>query len=420
MSLSARAVVRVLAVWAAVRCVQVLVVRFGWGRDPAIYLEYARRWMEGDTPYADYVVAYPPGALFVFLAALFPSGGEPWRYHLWFELEMMAFDALALLVVLVWAGRRWPGDGLRRALALASYLAFGGVLANVLYARFDLVPAALAAAALLCALELAYVRAGGFLLGLAVAAKLWPVVLAPLIVAIAYRRAGVRSVPATGVAILAGIALPVVPLLWQAGPASFAWLDYMRDRSIQLESTWAATALLLDRLGLAATVNTHDHGTVHLAGRLPAVMAALTTPVSIALVALPLVRVWAALPTGAFDDRARSLVLRAATAMIVGTLVGAKILSPQFLIWALPLVAVVAADFPLSLAAALPAYALTAIVYPLAYDILARRGRAFDLALAVLVARDAALIALYAMLVLRWPATATAGTKARSRKGAAP
>jgi hypothetical protein len=420
MSLSARAVVRVMAVWAAVRCVQVLVVRFGWGRDPGIYLEYVRRWAEGHVPYADYVIAYPPGALFVFLAPLFPSGGEPWRYYLWFELEMMAFDALAFLVVFVWAGRRWPEDGLRRAVALASYLALGGALANVLYARFDLVPAALVAAALLCVLELAYVRLGAFLLGLAVAAKLWPIVLAPLILAIAYRRQGARSVPATAVAIVAGIALPIVPLLWQAGPASFAWLGYMRDRSIQLESTWAAAALLLDRLGLVATVNTHDHGTVHLAGRLPSILAALTTPVSLVLVALPLARAWAALPTGVFDDRARSLVLRAATATIVGTLVGAKILSPQFLIWALPLVAVVAADFPLSLAAAIPAYALTAIVYPLAYDILARRGRAFDPALAVLLARDAALIALYVLLLLRWPATTAAGTKARSRKGATP
>jgi Glycosyltransferase family 87 len=95
------------------------------------------------------------------------------------------------------AGALWWGWGRRR---MATYLLVGLPLLSFLYLRFDLVSVALAAWSL-AALRRRREEASGALLGLAVMAKLWPLVLA---VPFAIRRARRALVAAAAVCLVVG------------------------------------------------------------------------------------------------------------------------------------------------------------------------------------------------------------------------
>jgi len=405
---------RVVLVWAAVRLAQVLYARFGWGHDPYAFLGHVHRWAEGAIPYRDFTLEYPPGALLAFVPPYLLSGNVRRGYILWFELEMMAFDLLCVLLVAAWARRLWSNEPQRQWLAIGSYLLMTASLHQVLYSRFDIVPAALAVGALFWIAARGAPGFGGLLLGLAVATKLWPIVLAPIALVAAYRAQHVRGAARVVVGASVGVALPWVPLLVVAGPAAVTWIVYHTERSLQIESVWAGMVFVLDRVGWIVSQNSHDHGSWHLVGAVPEWLASWTTPISGMLILLPWIVAWHT----ARDDRSQRRspgpddrrVLSAAAATVVGILVGAKILSPQFLIWPAPLLALAVPAHAGALIATAAAFLLTALVYPFGYDQLGARGEHFDTALAILVARNGALVYLYVRLVAAVRGPARKGT----------
>ena len=119
----------------------------------------------GRVPYRDFAVEYPPGSLPVFAL---PSllGGD---YATTFAWLMAACGVALVWVVAARCGR-----------AAALYVALAPVLSgSLILSRFDLWPALLATGALVALLAGRH-RLGWALLGAAVAAKLWPLVLVPL------------------------------------------------------------------------------------------------------------------------------------------------------------------------------------------------------------------------------------------------
>ena len=139
----------------------------------------------GLVPYRDFAVEYPPGALPVFALPSFV--GDYASSFAW----LMAACGVALVAVVATICRE-----------AAFYVALAPVLAgSLILSRFDLWPALLAAAAL-AALLRAHHRFGWALLGAAVAAKLWPLVLVPLAFAWSARHGRAR-------ASLAGLAVAV-------------------------------------------------------------------------------------------------------------------------------------------------------------------------------------------------------------------
>jgi hypothetical protein len=104
---------------------------------------------------------------------------------------------LAFVADLAAAAALWWGWGRRQA---TTYLLLGAPLLGFIYLRFDLVAVALAAWSL-AAIRRRHEEASGALLGLAVMAKLWPLVLA---VPFAMRRARRALVVAAGVCVVIG------------------------------------------------------------------------------------------------------------------------------------------------------------------------------------------------------------------------
>jgi len=347
-------------------------------RDVGLYGEYARALADGRVPYRDFFVEYPPGAFAVFTPpALLPE--QAYRHS--FKVLMALLGVAMLIVAAVILAR--VGAGRRRlqatlaALAL-SPLALGPVSLNT----YDLWPALLVAGAV-AALLYGRPTLGFALLGLAVTAKLYPLALLPLF-CVAARPRLVRPLLAFG----AVVAAVFVPFALVAGEGLRESLEAQSGRALQLESLGGAILAAADRLGLYdATVVTGSTAALSrdLAGGLPDAVAVASSVLQAAAVVA--VAWFFAVRGRASGER---LVI-AAAATLVGFLAFSRFISPQYLVWLLPLVPI----------ARLAPAALAAAAMVLAQLWFFHYGGVFALERIVwlVVVRDALLVALYGLLL---------------------
>jgi hypothetical protein len=354
----------------------VLVHRWFWAHgqivDTPIYQAYGAAMRHGIVPYRDIPVEYPPAALPVFVLPTFAGD-----YVTSFE-ALMALCGVGLVAVAAGVSRLAAGF-----VALAPVL-----VGSLILSRFDLWPALLAAGAL-AALWAGRDRLGWGVLGLAVAAKLWPGVLVPLALAWTWRRRGGREA-LTAVAILVAVlAACFVPFAAVAPHGIWSSLTGQADRPLQIETLGAS---LLVVLGQGRGVET-SHGSQNLV----APHAGLAAGVLPALQIAALVALWLAF---ARRRRTRDDLLRYGAAAVVAFVAFGKVFSPQYLIWLVPLVPLVRGRRGLAATGLLTAaLVLTQIWFPFRYW---RYGAGLDRGIADLVlARDLVVVALLA--VLSWP-----------------
>jgi uncharacterized membrane protein len=297
---------------------------------------------------------------------------------------MAACGALLLVCVAV-ACRRLGADPRVR---LAFVAAFPLLLGTVVLTRFDLWPALLTAAAL-AALLAGRDRLGAGLLGAATAAKLYPAVLLPLAVAWVWRRRGRRDgLIALGV-FLAVVAAAYLPFLVIAPDGVAHSLGRQLSRPLQIESLGAGVLLAAHQaFGLGIEWGSRA-GSQNLVGRLPDTIAIVQS----VLQAAALVYIWTRFARGPAEPR--RLVRHAAAAVVAFVALG-KVLSPQFMIWLVPLVVLVGGTELVLLALAL---ATTQLWFPFRYWDLVKE---FDpLASWLVLVRDLLLVALLVALVRR-------------------
>jgi hypothetical protein len=339
----------------------------------------------GAVPYRDFSLEYPPGALPVFIL---PSLAAADDYRTVFELSMLACGAAAVALValtLHLVGASPARLFAATALAGVAPLALGSVVLT----RFDLWPAMLtvaAAAALVCDRH----RLGFAALSLAVAAKLYPVVLLPLALVYTGRRRGARELlAALGVFVLV-LGATVVPFAILAADGLGHALERQLGRPLQIESLGSALLLAVHRVGSYEPTVVSSFGSQNLTGSLPDALATLLTGLQV----LALAGLWLLFATRRGWRQELLAAFPAAVAIFAAL---GKVLSPQFLIWLFPLVPLVAG--PLGLAASglfLAALVLTQLWFPSHYWELV----AFEAGpVWLLVARNAVLVALAATLV---------------------
>jgi uncharacterized membrane protein len=317
----------------------------------------------GLVPYRDFAVEYPPAALAVFITpAAFGNYAAAFAWE-------MAVCGLVLVAVVA---------AIRREAAF--YVALAPVLAgSLILSRFDLWPALLTVAALAALLRERH-RLGWGLLGAAVAAKLWPLVLVPLALVWSYRAGRLRA----ALVGLAAAAAVFVPFAIVAPHGVWDSLSGQASRPLQIESLGAS---LFTAFGHPNVIS--SHGSQNVAGHSD--VAALFSLLQVAT----LVALWIAFARGqSGGDR----LLRYSAAAVCAFIAFGKVLSPQFLLWLIPLVPLVRGRRGLAATALLTvALVLTQVWFPRRYwDYV----YAFHNADAVFL-RNAALVAL--LVVLVWP-----------------
>jgi hypothetical protein len=347
--------------------------------DTPVYERYGEAMEAGKVPYRDFKVEYPPGALPVFLVPALADSD----FRTTFEW-LMALCGGGMIVAVALAGRRLGyGFGTLAFVAL-SPLAVGSVILT----RFDLWPAMLASFAL-AALVHDRLRLGHGLLGAAIAAKLYPAVFLPLTVAYVWRRRGRRQAMVCA-ALAVGVPLAAyLPFTVIAPEGALQSVGRQLSRPLQIESLGSAVLLAAHDL-FGAGVEVHSsHGSQNLAG-FPADATAVA--LSVAQVAV-LAWLWLGFARSKETPSPAALAVHAAAAITAFVALG-KVLSPQFLIWLIPVVVLARRWSANAMLAA--ALVLTQVWFPFRYWDLVRE---LDPRVSWLVlARDLVLLALLAAL----------------------
>lgn len=348
-------------------------------RDVGLYGEYAHGLLDGRLPYRDVFVEYPPGAFAVLTPpALLPEDAYRHSFKVLMALVGLATLVVAALILLRLGADRRRLYGALAALALAP-LALGPVSLNT----YDAWPALLVAAAV-AALLYDRPTPAFALLGFAATAKLYPAALLPLFCVFVWRRGLGRPLTA----FVAAVAVVFVPFALIGAEGLWESLEAQLERSLQVESLGGALLLAADRLGLYdAEVVSGSTAAVSrdLAGSLPDTLGVLTTvaQASAVLGVLWLVR----------SRRDREGLVLGAAATVAGVLAFSKFISPQYLVWLLPLVPVVGAAASALLGAAMVVGQLWFFHYRDVFAI-------GDIVWLVLV-RDVLLVVLFAVLAVR-------------------
>jgi hypothetical protein len=350
--------------------------------DTPVYERYGEAMTQGQVPYRDFAVEYPPAALPVFLLPALGEGDSS-DFERRFGGLMAALGVACVLLVAAVASAPWAP-----LFVAAAPLALGSVMLT----RFDLWPAALTVAALALLVGGRF-RLGFGALGLATAAKLYPALLVPIAFAHVWRLRGRREALICAGAFLAVVAAVVLPFA-VLSPGG-VWDSFWRQagRPLQIESLGAGLLLVSHHLfGLELTMES-SHGSQNLVGTGADVLSVASTLVQAAV----LVAIWLWYARGPAE---RGRLLAASAAVVCAFVAFGKVLSPQFLIWLIPLVPLVGGRRGLAacglLAAAL---VLTQLWFPFRYWELALE---FDTAASWLVLlRDVVLVVLTLMLMTR-------------------
>ena len=355
--------------------------------DLALYAAYGERVADGELPYRDFRFEYPPGALPALVApALLTATLDD--YRLVFGALLALAGAIGVLVVA--DVRRSLGYGTAEThFVLAAYALAPLGLGALLLDRFDLVPALVTLVAL-AVLARGRERLGAAILGLAIAVKLYPVVILPLVVARAWTRSGRKEALLVACLSLGVVLTAYLPFVILAPEGVAASIGRQLARPLQIESLGAGILLVLHQLAGLELDWRSTSGSQNLTGGGAAALAAMLTGVQLGVLGW----IWVRFAQGPAD--ARRLVLAAAASVAAFVALG-KVLSPQFLVWLLFLVPLATGRL-LRWAGALYAVAcgLTALWFPARYWELVREFDPF--ASWLVLGRDLALVALVVVL----------------------
>ena len=329
-----------------------------WGderiNDFYVYRIGGEHFADGKLPYRSVAFEYPPlVAPLLALPALLGEGHE--SYRVLFSAMMLL---VAIPVLLLTRGLASLTGGNARVAAVAfalSPLLLGAAARD----HFDLAAVALMLGALVLILR-ERPGLGVAVLGLAAMTKVFPLVAAPIalawLLARGDRRGAIRGALAL-CAVLGALAAAVVAISPDGARDA---VSYHSDLPVQLESSPATVLFAIDALGAApvhVVESFRSNGLIH-----PSADAVTGVFASLGVVALALLLWRTSLRPGR-----RELVLASLAAAAAFACFG-KVLSPQFLIWTLPLIALALAWGERALAATLAAATvLTFVEFPYRY-----------------------------------------------------
>jgi hypothetical protein len=310
--------------------------------DVGTYAAYGRALvLDGRIPYRDFYDEYPPGSVGVFALPVLLWNAH---YVLTFKLLMTACG-VGFVACAAWTLRRLGLSRLRLVPVVLAPALLGPVFLN----RYDPVPALLTSLALVALLR-GRSRITGGLLGVGTAMKLYPAAAVPVLVRRVQDRTG-------GAAAFAGAIVVLVLPFFVLAPGGVGFsLKTQLERHLEIESVGASILLALSKLHVHH-VGYVARSSIDVGGGLADAVGVATSVLLVVLVALV---VWTYVRGP--DDDAR--LVTAVAAVVAAVVTFAKVLSPQYLTWLVPLVplaagrkgAYAAGAFLVSLALTQPEY----------------------------------------------------------------
>ena len=305
--------------------------KHGQQTDTAIYQSYGANMLGGQVPYRDFPVEYPPGALPAFIL---PELGHPAAAAYRFRFEwLMALCAVVALVSV---------DAVLRALHTSDKARLGVqvligvsplIVGPVVLSRYDFWPAALSVAALAAFLR-DRGRLGGAILGLAAAAKVYPAAILPIAIAYVWQHLG-RAAALRSLAFFAAVfAACIVPFAILAPHGFLHPFTVELKRPLEVESLGGALLMAAHHLIGLKIGSLINYGSANLGGKSGTLTATVTTAVEVAA----LLWVWV---TCARRRLTGPDLVTGAVAAVAILLAFGKVFSPQYMIWLIPLVALV-------------------------------------------------------------------------------
>ncbi len=291
-----------------------------------IYFDYSSRAVEGQVPYRDFLVEYPILSFPLFLIPRLLTNDFR-RYCILFGAEMLLFDLAALVLIARHVAVR--GTASHVAAALGWYTLYCVVLSPLVVGRFELAPMVLAFLAAHWWFSGRNVL-GGFTAGLGTLMKIFPGLVAA--VALVEEAARVRTTRGRGVlAFAATLAAGGVSWFLLGGANVLESFRYHASRGLGIETLYAGVILARGKLAGIDVPWVIEHKAVHLTPEWGSQLAALAFPLQAAALLLVLVQFWR-------SDRVDGM--RYGTAAVLASLVTSKVLSPQYLVWLFPFLAV--------------------------------------------------------------------------------
>jgi hypothetical protein len=288
--------------------------------DIRVYHRYAIDFWAGKNAFHALPVEYPPLTILVFSLSVLPP--------IWDYVSVYAGWMAVLFLAGYFAYRRFSSR--HNATLYAVYLLLGAT--GALLGRYDLFPALLTVAAFWAATRRRFMLAYLFLAAGAVL-KLYPIALLPVLM-IEHRRflllhdrpwrlPVARGLAAVGGLVGASFAVGFLVEGWN----SLSTFYYAAERPLQVESL-GATLLWLGSFAGFSAVTEHGWSSYNLVGPLDSGIMALMSFAGLAGLGWVYWRCWLG----------RLELGRGMLAVVCVTLLTSKVFSPQYLIWALPLV----------------------------------------------------------------------------------
>jgi Glycosyltransferase family 87 len=285
----------------------------------------ARAIKAGDLPYRDQDIEYPPLSVPVLIAPIYVDDSTQ-GFVDGFMWEMLAFD-VAIIVLIALA---LPGDTRRVLSALGIYTVGLLILSDVVLDpslidtgplaldRFDLVPTLFVLAAVLARGRGRSATWSG-LLSVGVAIKAFPLFLYP---ALLRRETSLRRVAVAGAIPLLLCAAAVIVTGDEFGSA----ISYHTQRALQVESLAASPFEIAHVLGASGITTGVGHGGFEISASGATAARWISVVIGAAL--------YLAIVGAGWRSKASNLQL--VTALLTVMVVFAPVLSPQFLLWILP------------------------------------------------------------------------------------
>jgi hypothetical protein len=295
---------------------------------------------------------------------------------------------LALFLGVKWlASHGGTAAAMPRRLMLVSVLT--AVMGAVALTRFDVLPAALTVGTLV-ALASSRWRLGGVALGAAIAVKLYPIVLLPLVVVYVARRAGRRTAVAVSGIALGVVVIAYAPFLYLSVEGVRHSVEAQLLRPLQVESLGGSL------LAAFHTVFGFQFPHQEIYYDFPFHSARSVARASAGIGLIVLVGLWIGFARSRADT---PRLIRFSAATLAAFIGFGKVFSPQYLLWIIPLVALVPRKRGLYAIGELGlASLITALVFPRHFTELAHLARQ---PLAAIIVRDLLILALVATLA--WP-----------------